>query len=275
MIASFQPSPNREAAALLRSKPAVSRSVFDGMLPELRARTFVITGLDALHVVERIREEIAGIAEGERWDDAKARIVDNLEPFLGEEEAVRRGELLLRTHGFQAFNSGMFQAAQDDEDTTHLQYLTMEDERVRPGHAALNGIVLPKDDPFWETHTPPWDWGCRCSVRPMNPDLVDLERAADAERNPEDRNVMEGAVAEQLRQGTLMRGTRRFDVTAPSERMDGQDAFQWNPRTLRLDVKELEARHDPETWESFVEWAKATPLSDTVSVWDWLERGQL
>lgn len=43
-----------------------------------------------------------------------------------------------------------------------LQYQTAGDERVRPQHAAWDGIVKPVDDPFWDTRTPPTDWQCRC-----------------------------------------------------------------------------------------------------------------
>ena len=43
-----------------------------------------------------------------------------------------------------------------------LKYVTAGDERVRPQHAAWDGIVKPVDDPFWDTRTPPADWRCRC-----------------------------------------------------------------------------------------------------------------
>ena len=38
----------------------------------------------------------------------------------------------------------------------------------RPDHAALEGTILPADDPFWATHFPPNGWGCKCWVRQMS-----------------------------------------------------------------------------------------------------------
>jgi len=32
----------------------------------------------------------------------------------------------------------------------------------RPQHMAWNGLTLPHDHPFWQTHSPPNGWGCRC-----------------------------------------------------------------------------------------------------------------
>ncbi len=83
--------------------------------------------------------------------------------------------------------------------------LATEDTHVRDSHLALNGITLPKNDPFWDKHMPPWEWGCRCRIRPMNTDLVDEERDKDKDRPPEDRNVVEGPALDQLRNGTLLR----------------------------------------------------------------------
>lgn len=51
-----------------------------------------------------------------------------------------------------------------DSDRYELQYRTAGDNRVRPEHDALNGITLPKPDPFWSSYTPPNGWNCRCTV---------------------------------------------------------------------------------------------------------------
>ncbi|MBR3831737.1 MAG: minor capsid protein [Muribaculaceae bacterium] len=52
----------------------------------------------------------------------------------------------------------------EDGDRYYLQYRTAADSKVRPEHAALHGVTLPIDDPFWEQFYPPNGWNCRCSV---------------------------------------------------------------------------------------------------------------
>ena len=52
----------------------------------------------------------------------------------------------------------------EDGDRYNLQYRTAGDDRVRPEHAALDGITLPPSDSFWESYFPPNGWRCRCDV---------------------------------------------------------------------------------------------------------------
>jgi SPP1 gp7 family putative phage head morphogenesis protein len=46
-----------------------------------------------------------------------------------------------------------------------LQYETVGDDRVRPAHRELEGVVKEVDDPFWDLYYPPNGWNCRCTVR--------------------------------------------------------------------------------------------------------------
>lgn len=52
----------------------------------------------------------------------------------------------------------------EDGDRYNLQYRTAHDNRVRPTHAALEGVTLPISDSFWTEYYPPNGWNCRCSV---------------------------------------------------------------------------------------------------------------
>jgi len=47
----------------------------------------------------------------------------------------------------------------------NLKYKTVGDERVRDEHDALEGIIKPINDKFWDKHYPPNGFRCRCSVQ--------------------------------------------------------------------------------------------------------------
>jgi hypothetical protein len=46
--------------------------------------------------------------------------------------------------------------------------VTKHDERVRASHAAFDGVTLPIDDPFWNSHTPPLGYRCRSRLVTVN-----------------------------------------------------------------------------------------------------------
>jgi len=50
----------------------------------------------------------------------------------------------------------------------YLRYGLGPSERHRPQHASWNGLILPVDHPFWNTHYPPNGWGCKCRVRQIS-----------------------------------------------------------------------------------------------------------
>lgn len=44
----------------------------------------------------------------------------------------------------------------------NIEYLPSRAAVQRAEHKVFYGIVLPMNNPFWATHTPPIDWGCMC-----------------------------------------------------------------------------------------------------------------
>ena len=47
----------------------------------------------------------------------------------------------------------------------NLTYVAVMDDRTRPMHRKWHGVTLPIGHKFWDTHYPPNDWACRCSIR--------------------------------------------------------------------------------------------------------------
>lgn len=285
----FAPVPHEEAVAFIKAKPVVSRDVFIGLLPELKGRAFTITGVESASVQQAVRDRIADLPAGSNWDDIKADVADDISPFLVDPDADpetrdkqiaaanRRAELLLRTHGFQAYQAAQYQVMDRQRDVMpYWQYLTMEDDRVRPSHAALDKVVLPADHEFWQTHFPPWDWGCRCQAVPISRDDYEAIQKEDQERPADQRQALdEQQLGELTRTRRLARGLDKvIDVRAPVERGEAS-GFRWNPGDLRLPVDQLARRYDKPVWDSFTAWAKQTPIENGTTVWQWLGGDQV
>ncbi len=55
-----------------------------------------------------------------------------------------------------------------------LRYVAVKDDRTRADHRAWNGIILPVDDPWWDSRSPPCGWHCRCTLQQLS--ARDLDR---------------------------------------------------------------------------------------------------
>ena len=289
------PVPNEVAAAFVSAKQPMLRKTFDQLLPELKARAICVSGLEDLSAVSRVRDAIAAVPQGADWDAAKDTIVENLSFMVTSSDpekmaaeiaaADARAELLLRTHGFQAYAAADYIALNEQRDVfPYWEYVSMRDDRVRDAHAALNGLIIPCDSPFWVDHFPPWDWGCRCEVRPRTAAEAS-EIAAEGKRpiNPEDPNaivtqqrVADDHVVKMLEKGQLQEDGRTLDVRAPLSQ-GKPNAYTWKPGDLRLPLDKIMTRYDPETTQDFVAFAQRTQIPDekagptaVQSVWNWL-----
>jgi SPP1 gp7 family putative phage head morphogenesis protein len=274
----FGPTPHEEAAAFIAAKPIVSREVFNALLPELRARAFVVAGIETASVLQDIRDTLATLPAGANWDDTKKELRAQLHPFLGDPAdpdntiaADRRAELLLRTHGFQAYQTASYGVMDRQRDAFPAwQYLSMQDQKVRPTHAALDGLVLPADSPFWDHHFPPWDWGCRCQVVPLSEADVAEIASEDLARPTEHQLIPTGVRRENIeRHERMLKNGQNIDLRSPRSK---GGSYQFAPKDLRLPIDQLRARYDAPVWGAFEEWAKKQVLPGTgTNVLAWLQ----
>lgn len=159
--------PDKAAADYVRGKAVADPENFGRLPAQLKQRAFAAAGVERMDALRRMKETIARLPEGKSWDEAKRELAAEFSPYVGgDAKAARaRAEFTIRTHGFQAYAvSRHQQQVATAERFPYWQYVTVGDRRVRPGHAALDGKVLRCDDPWWRTHYPPWEWGCRCIV---------------------------------------------------------------------------------------------------------------
>lgn len=276
------PVPHSDGADYIRNKPAVTRAIFDALSPELQAKAFVITGVEALDVVARVRDLVAQLPEGGDYDDLKDEILKELTPWFvkstdpleqakQQAAANRRAELLLRMHGWQAYARTQDAMIRANADVFPFSmYLSSEDSRVRPSHAALNKKIVPTDHPFWHNHTPPWEFGCRCDKVPMSAEEVDEIRADEAAKPVEDRQVLDAAqLGEIERNGRIVKpsGQGFLDIRTPRERTG--NGYEWRPAEDALSIDQILARYTPAERSAFEDFAANQKLDDGRTLLDW------
>lgn len=81
----------------------------------------------------------------------------------------------LRTEYDTAFRTAQMgrqwnEYVQDADVFPYLKYVTARDERVRHDHQQFDGITLPIGHKFWNTHTPPNGFNCRCRLIQLSDD---------------------------------------------------------------------------------------------------------
>ncbi len=162
---------------------------------ELKARSFYSATVTSARVLEELKTEtqsvmnllspIDGIVSGNDLASAVTRLQSFFERAgYVPPEGVERGSirdlasttrinLILNQNTRTAYATANYQQMMEPEQKElfpYLRYLGDPRPTQRAEHWALNGLVLSKDDPFWATHTPPWDYNCWCDVEEVAAD---------------------------------------------------------------------------------------------------------
>ncbi len=271
------PIPHDEATALITEKPALTRAVWDQLHPDLQARAFTIAGVESLDVIARVRDLTSRLPSGSDYDDLKSQILAEISPWLidqnADEEtrakqsaaARRRAELLLRLHGWSAYAQTNHALAEAHIDVfPYRQYLSSEDSRVRPAHAALNKKILPANHPFWANHTPPWEFNCRCDCVVMTEEEAKRIGKKESKLPPEDRKLMPPAQLRLMEQQKVIvkpGGQGFLDIRTPREKNGGK-GYEFRPGDNALPLDQILERFNPSEKNTFMTWADTVKLAD-------------
>ena len=88
-----------------------------------------------------------------------------------------RSRVIYETNLNTAYAAGRYEQLQAAPywQYVHADWVT----NPRHQHLAWDGLVLRRDDPWWQTHYPPNGWGCQCGVRGLWPrDLAAMGKEA-------------------------------------------------------------------------------------------------
>lgn len=149
---------------------------------EAHAQAFTVAGVLKSDVLQDIR---AGVQQALKEGKTLSQFERELEPLLkrrgwlgkgevrnaatGEVEGRRLGPhrltTIYRTNMQSSYMAGRYKSfVENAAARPYWEYVAVMDARTRPEHAALNGLVFPAGDPFWNSYWPPNGYRCRCRV---------------------------------------------------------------------------------------------------------------
>lgn len=158
--------PPEEAIDYFKRKKVLPAKEFYDIRNEARSAAFTVSGIYQEDVLEGFRQEIENALTN---GTSQQKVIKNFKNILDGAGHRELGnfhlETVFRTNMQMAYGVGRRKQMEDISDLLpYWQYSAVNDDRTRPTHRALDGIVLPANHEFWDTHYPPWGWNCRCGI---------------------------------------------------------------------------------------------------------------
>lgn len=264
----LKPTPNEEAAQWLRKMPILKGSVFSKLAPDVKALAFTIGKVQSFDILQKCRDIIAEEAINGDPNKTLKALKEVLRQELSETEAAKKAKLALNWYGKCAVRVGEYEMAQETKDILpYFKYIAVVDSRTRSTHSALNGLVLPVDDPFWEKYMPPWDYNCRCMVIQISERQREKQIELEKKLPKEYRRVLDDKQLELLRKGQIFTGGTMVRLRDPSRQ------YPSVLTRLKLTPNEVLKRYDKKTQEDFIKAIEGEYLPNyekPYTVKDWL-----
>lgn len=165
-----QPFAEQVAALRRRTQNLVPTATWRDLLRNEHDRAFVVAGAakaDLLADLAAAVDQAVTAGEGleqfrARFDEIVAR--NGWQGWTGSGSIAGtdwRTRVIYQTNMATSYASGRLAQLQD---FPIWVYRHSHAEHPRLQHLAWDGLTLPADDPFWQSHYPPNGWGCGCSV---------------------------------------------------------------------------------------------------------------
>lgn len=158
--------PPAEAIDYFRRKKVLKPDDFFKLEREARAGAFSISDVYDQDVLQAFHEEITSALQDGRSQQTVVRRFKQILNGAGHEMLGDfHLESIFRTNMQVAYGVGRRLAMEDVVDYLPFwELVAVGDDRTRPTHDDLSGSVYPADNAFWDSHYPPYDFNCRCSV---------------------------------------------------------------------------------------------------------------
>lgn len=169
--------PFSEAIDFFQSKIKLPSSGWTDIWQEQHSHAFVVAGATHDSLIEDLYNAVAKAKEAGGYAEFQKAFPEIVKKHGWAHNGAPgwRSKVIYDTNVTQSYNAGREKQMQA---VKHLrpygQYRHTSIEHPRLEHKAWDGLILPLDDPWWNTHTPQNGWGCKCKKYSLS--RVEAER---------------------------------------------------------------------------------------------------
>ncbi len=173
-------TPFAEQLAFFRAKLSLPSDAWDDITKAAHDRAFIVAGAGTADLVQSLRSAVdstmaSGGGIGEFRQKFKAVVAaTGWSGWTGEGSAAGqawRTRIIYQTNMATSYAAGRYRQMTEPDFAAARpcwKYVHAEGQlHPRPLHLAWNGITLPREHAFWQTHFAPNGWGCRCEIHPV------------------------------------------------------------------------------------------------------------
>jgi len=158
--------PFAEATAWFRAKLDIPTTRWDELEGLAHGKGFMSAGAYQADLLAELRQlvdkAIAGGTDIREFRQQFRPLVERYGWQLQGGGPAWRSDLIWRTNITCAYQAGRWQQF-EAAGIEYLKYVHNDGVRnPRPNHLAMDGLILPRTDPFWQVNYPPNGFGCKC-----------------------------------------------------------------------------------------------------------------
>lgn len=157
--------PFDEAIAFFRDKISMPTARWTDLWQEMHGRAFTVAGALQRELLEDLRAAVdRAIADGTTIEDFRKDFDDIIDRHGWRYNGGRgwRTAVIYNTNLSVAYARGHYLQMTDPDVLRvrpYLRYVRSHAAEPRDEHLQWANVVLPADDPWWDTHYPPNGWG--------------------------------------------------------------------------------------------------------------------
>ena len=157
-----------DANRFLKAKKVVSSKEYKKLSDYAKSMSFSVQKIEKLGAIVKVKHSlIKAINNGlglEEWKDLLPDIFERfgitpLDPF--------HIETVFRTNISSVYNIGRFNSGMKDKNIDGFEYFAIDDSRITDICLSLDGKQYAKDNPIWESISPPNHYNCRSTLIPI------------------------------------------------------------------------------------------------------------